>query len=1251
MKILAIRGKNLASLAGTFAIELDRSPLGEAGLFAITGPTGAGKSTLLDALCLALFDTVPRLPGGQGVMVGRAADPEDLRVRSTDVRAILRRGAVDGHAEVEFLGNDGNRYRARWEVRRARNKADGRLRPQEISLIDLGTQQSMGCTKTEVLELIASLLGLSADQFRRSVLLAQGDFAAFLKAEPKQRSDLLERITGTGIYSEISKAAYRRAEDEKRTLGSLAQRLAGVNLLSEEDRAALEQQLIAQQQRHQQVERDKQVAQDAIAWWKRFTELDQREQAALADLELASQAFREAAARRELLLAVQQAQPLRSPLEGFDRAAKDCETARQAREEAELAEQQGRERLAQVQQDQHAMQSLLDRANSALEATQPELQRARVLDQQLLDASGQYEQTIRESAEAARHNEQALARLRELQGRQGQLQRQSDEATAWFARNGHIEDLAKQWQRWNSEWERYLHTTGEKADASQALDILAGQAAESNRRLVHLAEQLDTSQEASAIAKNKLMTLEAGAQVFSLDGLRQERLTLQHRCERLAGLQKLAHEASSTQDRLGKLQDELLAARHRERSAGEEVEEMASKLAIQRALLAEAERALQFALITEKEDVISLRSRLQDGEPCPVCGATEHPWAVDSLPLKRVVESQQQRVTELKRTIDELAAGHGRQESVRDHTRNEILQLGLQIEALAAELEVFRQQWAAHPKDEEMLAEEVLVAGLEERIVSRLTAVDRELANMERIEQQALENHRQIETARQEFDRCRERHDVLQVSLHETQQAMHTVSSEQFVQQTKLENAGQVLRQLREQFAGPLAGFANWQQDLDEDAAGLRNRCERQVRDWRKREEKSEALRDQMQESIPLIKEAEVEARQSGEQATTKAQAAEEQKQKLQVLQQQRDILLQGRPADALEGELKAAIKFAMERLEQARQASDTAGKAHAEAAASLEHWRQALETRRIALAAAEQDLDRALADYGLHVDDLRQRLSYSQSWLEQEGKALEDLDERCRRAQTLWEERRQQKESHQADNPPPRTAEQAEAELQRAQTESTAAHKAWVETDARLRQDTANRAQAVQLQSECEIQRQRWERWDSLRELIGSADGGKFRSYAQSLTLDVLLAHANRHLRDLARRYRLERVPGSDLELQVVDCEMGDEVRSIHSLSGGESFLVSLALALGLASLSSQRTQVESLFIDEGFGSLDPDTLDVALATLDALQAQGRKVGVISHVPAMVERIGVQVRVEARGGGRSVVRVLDASQGWNADR
>jgi exonuclease SbcC len=134
-----------------------------------------------------------------------------------------------------------------------------------------------------------------------------------------------------------------------------------------------------------------------------------------------------------------------------------------------------------------------------------------------------------------------------------------------------------------------------------------------------------------------------------------------------------------------------------------------------------------------------------------------------------------------------------------------------------------------------------------------------------------------------------------------------------------------------------------------------------------------------------------------------------------------------------------------------------------------------------------------------------------------------------------------------------------------------------------------------------------------------------------------VLLAYANQHLHQLARRYRLQRIRDS-LSLMVIDQDMGDENRSVHSLSGGESFLVSLALALGLASLSSNRVKVESLFIDEGFGSLDADTLRVAMDALDSLQAQGRKVGVISHVQEMTERIPTKIMVQRTAGGRSLV-------------
>jgi exonuclease SbcC len=138
---------------------------------------------------------------------------------------------------------------------------------------------------------------------------------------------------------------------------------------------------------------------------------------------------------------------------------------------------------------------------------------------------------------------------------------------------------------------------------------------------------------------------------------------------------------------------------------------------------------------------------------------------------------------------------------------------------------------------------------------------------------------------------------------------------------------------------------------------------------------------------------------------------------------------------------------------------------------------------------------------------------------------------------------------------------------------------------------------------------------------------------------LENLLTFASIHLKHLNPRYELQRLP-NQVAIQIVDKDMGDEVRSVNTLSGGESFLVSLALALGLASLSAENVVVESLFIDEGFGSLDPKTLTIAMDALERLQSMGRKVGVISHVQEMTERIPVQIKIQKQRGGSSILEV-----------
>ena len=170
------------------------------------------------------------------------------------------------------------------------------------------------------------------------------------------------------------------------------------------------------------------------------------------------------------------------------------------------------------------------------------------------------------------------------------------------------------------------------------------------------------------------------------------------------------------------------------------------------------------------------------------------------------------------------------------------------------------------------------------------------------------------------------------------------------------------------------------------------------------------------------------------------------------------------------------------------------------------------------------------------------------------------------------------------------------------------------------------------------DAQNKEYEKWNSLHFLIGSADGKKFRNFAQGLTFELMVSHANIQLEKMSDRYLLVRDQLKPLELNIVDNFQAGEIRSTKNLSGGESFIVSLALALGLSSMASNNVRVDSLFLDEGFGTLDEDALETSLDALAGLHQQGKLIGVISHVSALKLRIATQIKIIPLSGGKSKI-------------
>lgn len=1224
MRIRKIKLLNLNSLRGETDIDFNAPPLSQTGLFAITGDTGAGKSTILDALTLGLYGQVPR----------QAEEGE-----------IMSYGTGKSLAEVEFEVS-GSLYRSRWSIWRAREQPDGNLQPsrRELSKWDKEAKafEIIGERKREIDELVASITGLDYNRFCRSVLLSQGEFAAFLKAAPQERSELLERITGTGIYSELSKAAFERHKLEKQQLDATKQAIEQLDLLGPEEEAALAEDLTAQKTAADQQAAAVQALREQYDWLQQLQKLEDRAHAlseAREALDDDSQAFEPQAAKLADHL---RALPLQLALQRFQDQQQQAEAVQAQLAELQtklpLLQQAASEQEAEAQTKQQAWTAQRD----ALEAQEPLFEQVKALDLEIANKALPFQkqqQRAQQLSELIANSEKTLTAV---QADQQQAQKKQSTLVDWLKAHAQRQSLIEDLPLIEEQRDRLRELYRERKQKTEQQQTWAAEqkqtqktAEQQQQKLARLDAQLSEQQTAlKALVPDKLVQHRGEL----LDLLHQEIESLNEQQRNFQQLQKLSQEYEALLKEQSRIDQALHDLHEAERAITRDLlnnldqsEDHSRTLQYKRDIYEQ-----QRTLSNYEED----RAALKPGEPCPLCLSTDHPF--HEHPVKPFLNQAKADLDKAERYAEKLQKEQRR-------LLNQQTEYGLQMAALQGSEREGIKGKAAECEEKLMACEQSMAKLLfqlpeaeqaeQQHLVStallasKAKAIEAQLAQRQADRKQLKTLSSKLDKLEREQLATKEEWQKQQTELRVQANSLERLVNEQQEAEQRLQQAMQRANKLMGKY-----GMA-----FDEEKAKAAfAQLKQQKEEWESAQKEAEALRGQLSELAIKQQQqtAQIEERQAELKALQTELATEEEA--LATLQQERQERFGSKDPKAEQQAMRQAVQQAEQQAMAAAKSAQLAEQARAQAQAAEQDKTESLK----GLTTKLEDLKSSLSEQAEQAGFEHTAAAQTALLPETEAKILaeqsESLKQRKLELAQSWKDLNEQLDSERKRALTDHDKETAYQKLEEEQAKLGELQQQLGALNEQQRRQKERRAQAAGLSEQLEQQQQQYRRWAKLNDIIGQADGNKFRLFAQGLTLQKLTQLANKHLAQLHGRYLIQKRGHEDLALDIIDTFQADHRRSMNTLSGGESFLVSLALALGLSDLAGRNAQIQSLFIDEGFGALDEHTLDLAIATLENLQASGKSIGIISHVKVLKERIATQIQVIKQGNGFSEIAPME---------
>lgn len=1224
MKILSVKFMNLNSLKGEHEIRFDEPPFTDSGLFAITGPTGAGKTTILDAITVALYARVHRH-------------------NSRSVDEILSRHTAECYSEVEFEVKD-KHYRAKWSLRRSRGKVDGNLQPEKMELAEKASGKLIGGhTLTSIKEAIVDLCGLDYNQFLRSVILSQGDFTRFLKADDNERSELLEKITDTAVYSEISRFVFERQRQEKESLDVLYAKLEHSAVLSVEEVNTYTLQLTDFDAKLKQLKDNRQRVLDKLNWLDSIIALKKREQQLIAGLKQKQQMLfthADELARLESHRKASEFAPalaeLRTRQDFIGKVTAELTRLESLMPSLEQAVEGARSDLHQAAETERIARDIWRQA-------EPELEMVARLDGDIANAQSVFEHQEKQ-LETIEHTLLALARKeQDARDRFRELDLKLSSQRLWL--NDHA--LYKQLEG-QLFYFRQLCSSLEEVrlalnNALKEKDVLEQAVLNQKQVREKLAGEYDGYLKQHSEKQHLLSSLQKALEdTFEnklFEELEEERShlpelisTCQKQRDLVQLLEKTATAITGLEQEMADRKDSLTRETFALQELNELKKEAEEHLEDLRELVEIEQRIKKY-----EED----RLNLQPGQECPLCGSVHHPF-VQNAYIHRASETKAKQDRQA-RLLQQLGAELNRKELEVNTLRTTLTQNDLRLSDLKKEREV---HLSAFEENNVLLpvplcfSKPAVIDSIIRKKQQHLAALDATLTTIRRLNAQIQTVSKEetgvnelIITLKGKIEQADER---IAGNLELYEKLDSTVAMNRLKLAATSRELGQVLEPYQIVYEGQPA------HQLEEVLLSRLSTYQAAVTEERTLElRKAECQAD-------INAQGEALAARLSDQVALKA-SLNETSNTLLKLKNRRVELFGHRDPRAERERLNADVMSSIECREALQKKLGMAGEQLAMSKAEKERYEKEMAQGSREIKQLELQLNEGIHRAGFKSAGqvlsllLAQEEALSLSNFEQDLKS--EISSLSGAVQSTADELSILVDQSKTDE----SADSLKQQLDSIENESRQCNEDIGRIKQILLEDKHLKHKHAETASLIERQKQEHGRWFRLSSLIGSADGKRFSRFAQGLTLARLTDLANRHLSKLSDRYRILKSQSKDLELLIVDTYQADALRPMASLSGGESFLVSLALALGLSDLASRKVQINSLFIDEGFGTLDPDTLDVAISALENLHSGGKSIGVISHVEALKERIGTQIQVIRQPGGSSKIEIMSHlnASGW----